>query len=82
VLFSPQTCLADTATPAGGMVFAVVGAVAELERSLIEKLRAIAMEHLTKVRKLVSHPHNVEQTRAVLAEHFGTFKLEPERTEN
>jgi hypothetical protein len=43
----------------------------------LEKLRAIATEHLTKLRKLVSHPQSVEQTRAVLAEHFGTFKLEP-----
>jgi site-specific DNA recombinase len=42
-----------------------------------ENLRAIAMEHLAKLRKLVSHPQSVEQTRAVLAEHFGTFKLEP-----
>jgi site-specific DNA recombinase len=40
-------------------------------------LRAIALEHLANLRKLVSHPENVEQTRAVLAEHFGTFKLEP-----
>ena len=43
----------------------------------LEKLRAIATEHLTKLRKLVSHPQSVEQTRAALAEHFGTFKLEP-----
>ena len=40
-------------------------------------LRTIALEHLANLRKLVSHPENVEQTRAVLAEHFGTFKLEP-----
>jgi hypothetical protein len=40
-------------------------------------LRAIAMEHLANLRRLVSHPENVDQTRAVLAEHFGTFKLEP-----
>jgi chromosome segregation ATPase len=40
-------------------------------------LRSIALEHLAKLRKLVSHPENVDQTRAVLAEHFGTFKLEP-----
>jgi hypothetical protein len=43
----------------------------------LENLRAIAMEHLAKLRKLVSHPESIEQTRAVLAEHFGTFKLEP-----
>lgn len=42
----------------------------------IANLRAIAMEHLAHLRKLVSKPENVEQTRAVLAEHFGTFKLE------
>ena len=39
-------------------------------------LRAIAMERLSNLRKLVSHPENVEQTRAALAEHFGTFKME------
>ncbi|HWY42925.1 MAG TPA: hypothetical protein VNX66_05480 [Candidatus Sulfotelmatobacter sp.] len=43
----------------------------------IGNLRAIAMGHLANLRKLVSQPQNVEQTRAVLAEHFGTFKLEP-----
>jgi hypothetical protein len=40
-------------------------------------LRAIAMDRLGNLRKLVSNPENVEQTRAVLAEHFGTFKMEP-----
>ena len=40
-------------------------------------LRAIAMERLANLRKLVSNPENVEQTRAALAEHFGTFKMEP-----
>ena len=40
-------------------------------------LRAVAMEHLAKLRRLVSHPENVAQTRAALAEHFGTFKMEP-----
>ena len=34
------------------------------------------MEH-ANLRKFVSKPENVEQTSAVLAEHFGTFKLEP-----
>jgi hypothetical protein len=43
----------------------------------LENLRAIAMEHLANLRKLVYHPQSVEQTRAVLAEHFGSFKLEP-----
>ena len=43
---------------------------------MIGNLRAIAMEHLANLRKLVSKPENVEQTRAVLAEHFGTFRLE------
>jgi hypothetical protein len=40
-------------------------------------LRSIAMERLASLRKLVAHPENVEQTRAALAEHFGTFKMEP-----
>ena len=44
---------------------------------MIGNLRAIAMEHLGNLRKLVSKPENVEHTRAVLAEHFRAFKLEP-----
>jgi hypothetical protein len=43
----------------------------------IATLRVSAMAHLANLRKLVSKPENVEPTRAVLAEHFGTFKLEP-----
>ena len=39
-------------------------------------LRAIAMKRLANLRKLVSNPENTEQTRAALAEHFGTFKVE------
>jgi chromosome segregation ATPase len=46
---------------------------------MLANLRAVAMEHLANLRKLVSHPANVEQTRAALAEHFGTFKMEPVR---
>jgi len=45
-------------------------------------LRVIAMERLANLRKLVSNPENVEQTRAALAEHFGTFKMEPVNDEN
>ena len=40
-------------------------------------LRAIAVKRLANLRKLVSNPENIEQTRAALAEHFGTFKVEP-----
>ncbi len=40
------------------------------------------MERLANLRKLVSNPENVEQTRAALAEHFGTFKMEPVNDEN
>jgi hypothetical protein len=39
-------------------------------------LRAIAMERLANLRTRVAHPENVEQTRAALAEYFGTFKME------
>jgi hypothetical protein len=29
------------------------------------------------MRELISHPESVDLARAVLAEHFGTFTLEP-----
>jgi hypothetical protein len=35
------------------------------------------MGHLANLRKILSKPDNVEQTRAVLAEHFGAFISEP-----
>jgi hypothetical protein len=32
---------------------------------------------LTNIRELITHPDSVDQARAALAEHFGTFELEP-----
>jgi hypothetical protein len=52
-------------------------AYAIIVRFLAIRVSAIAMEHLAKLRKLVSYQQSAEQTRAVLTEHFGTFKLEP-----
>lgn len=34
------------------------------------------MERLTKLRELVTHRDSVDQIRAILGEHFGTFTLE------
>jgi site-specific DNA recombinase len=42
----------------------------------VSRLREFAMERLSKLRELVSHPESVDQFRAVLGEHFGTFTLE------
>jgi hypothetical protein len=39
----------------------------------LENLRATALQRLANLRKLVSHPQNVEETPAVLAEHFATL---------
>ena len=39
-------------------------------------MRVAFGDDFANLRKLVSKPENVEQTRAVLAEHFGTCKLE------
>jgi hypothetical protein len=36
-----------------------------------------AVSRLTKIRELISHPESIDLARAVLAEHFGTFTLEP-----
>jgi hypothetical protein len=41
-------------------------------RATLDELRTFAVSHLTKIRELISH-----LARAVLAEHFGTFTLEP-----
>jgi len=38
---------------------------------------AFAVSRLTKMRELISHPKSADLARAVLAEHFGTFTLEP-----
>lgn len=46
-------------------------------RETLDHLRTIAVEHLTNLRKLISHPESVDQARAAIAEHFGSFRLEP-----
>ena len=54
----------DTATPAGRMVFTVLGAVAELERSLIaERVRAGLRNAKAKGRKLGRPRVAVDATR-------------------
>jgi DNA invertase Pin-like site-specific DNA recombinase len=54
----------DTATPAGRMVFTVLGAVAELERSLIaERVRAGLRNALAKGKRLGRPPVAVNATR-------------------
>jgi DNA invertase Pin-like site-specific DNA recombinase len=54
----------DTATPAGRMVFTVLGAVAELERSLIaERVRAGLRNALAKGKRLDRPPVAVNATR-------------------
>lgn len=59
----------DTSTPAGKMVFTVLGAVAELERSLIaERVRAGLRNALAKGKRLGRPPANISgaQVRALL----------------
>src|SRR3989442_1858321 len=46
-------------------------------RSTLDELRTFAVARLTDIRKLIAHPESVDQARAVLAEHFGAFTLEP-----
>jgi hypothetical protein len=36
-----------------------------------------AISRLAKIREVISHPEGVDLAHAVLAEHFGTFTLEP-----
>ena len=43
----------------------------------LDELRTFAVSRLTKIRDLISHPESIDLARAVLAEHFGTFTLEP-----
>jgi site-specific DNA recombinase len=43
----------------------------------LDELRTFAVSRLTKIRELISHPESIDLARAVLAEHFGTFTLEP-----
>jgi hypothetical protein len=52
-------------------------------RATLDELRTFAVSRLTKIRELISHPESIDLARAVLAEHFGTFTLDPPyRTEN
>ena len=46
-------------------------------RATLDELRNFAISRLTKIRELISHPESVDLARSVLAEHFGTFTLEP-----
>ena len=46
-------------------------------RATLDELRTFAVSRLTKIRELISHPESIDLARAVLAEHFGTFTLEP-----
>jgi prephenate dehydratase len=46
-------------------------------RATLDELRTVAVSRLTKIRELISHPESIDLLRAVLAEHFGTFTLEP-----
>jgi len=46
-------------------------------QATLDELRTFAVSRLTKIRELIAHPESVDLARAVLAEHFGTFTLEP-----
>ena len=46
-------------------------------RATLDELRTFAVSRLTRIRELISHPESIDLARAVLAEHFGTFTLEP-----
>jgi hypothetical protein len=43
----------------------------------LDELGNFAISRLAKIRELVSHPENVGLARVALAEHIGTFTLEP-----
>ncbi len=46
-------------------------------QATLEVFREFAITRLAKIRELISHPESIDLARAVLAEHFGTFTLEP-----
>jgi site-specific DNA recombinase len=46
-------------------------------QATLNELRNFAISRLAKIRELISHPESIDMARAVLAEHFGTFTLEP-----
>ena len=45
--------------------------------AMLDELRTFAVSRLTEICELISDPESVGLARAVLAEHFGTFTLEP-----
>ena len=45
--------------------------------AMLDELRTFAVSRLTEIYELNSDPESVGLARAVLAEHFGTFTLEP-----
>jgi len=71
VSFSEQM---DTSTPAGKMVFTVLGAVAELERSLIvERVKAGMRNARAKGRRIGRPPQNPlsSELRTIIANAYG-----------
>src|SRR5579859_6734795 len=46
-------------------------------QATLETLREFTITRLAKIRELISHPESLDLARAVPAEHFGTFMLEP-----
>jgi site-specific DNA recombinase len=46
-------------------------------RATLDELRTFAVSRLSRIRELISHPESIDLAREVLAEHFGTFTLEP-----
>src|SRR3974390_3381341 len=45
-------------------------------RASLAELRDFAIERMTKIRELLSHPENVTQAHEVIAEHIGQLALE------
>jgi site-specific DNA recombinase len=46
-------------------------------QATLDELRNFAISRLAKIRELISQSESIDTARAVLAEHFGTFTLEP-----
>ena len=46
-------------------------------QATLDELRDLAISRLAKIRELITHPDSIDLARAVVAEHFGTFTLEP-----
>jgi DNA invertase Pin-like site-specific DNA recombinase len=78
VSFSEQM---DTSTPAGKMVFTVLGAVAELERSLIVERVKAGLRNAKAKGKRLGRPKTIVDTRrvaALRAQGFGWKKISRE----